>query len=740
MIYFSIDSSIFAPINKPVQHFYKFSAILYQMALTNQQKYLVTAALPYANGYLHIGHLLEHVQADIYSRFLKLEGKDTLFICGADMHGTPVEVNAAKAGKKPEEFATFFLQEQKKDFESFLINYDNYYTTHSKENKKLALMFFKQLKEKGLITTKEMEQMYDPKAKRFLPDRYIKGTCPKCKAEDQYGDICEKCGSTYSPSDLIKPYSTLSKATPELRKTTHYFFSLSKLSEKLKKWLNSNDGIQKEIKNWLNNWLKEGLRDWCISRDKPYFGFEIPNSKKETGATKFFYVWLDAPIGYISSTQNYCDKLAGKSKKCDWKDYWYKGNVHHVIGKDIVYFHYLFWPAMLMSLDIPVPQLTTHGFITVNGEKMSKSRGTFFTIRDFRKLYHPEALRFFYASHIDRKVIDIDLNLDDFKAVTNNVLMGNLGNFCFRTLVFAEKNYGVIKEVADEKKLIKQIESLTASVQKDYADLDFKSAVKKILQISDLGNAYFQQSEPWKNKEDPKIKEAVGLCVNIARNLSILVQPILPEFSVKVQKALGEKDLHLNDINFEWKGKLKKVEKLVEKIDELPNLAGGSAGSSDSAGNVSSEQTGSSLHLKVGKVIEVNDHPNADSLYLLKVDFGDEKRQVVAGLKKHFSVDDLLNRKTVFCVNLKKAKLRGEWSEAMILIAEEKEAKSEKGGKLFFLDSTGKVGSNVLSGSKEISFDDFLKVKFSIKQGKVLVNGEILPNVTTKAKDGAKVS
>ncbi len=686
-------------------------------------KTVVTAALPYANGYLHIGHLLEYLQADIFTRFLKLIGEEALYICAADMHGTPVEVNALKAGKKPEEFAKFFLKEQKKDFESFLIKFDNYYKTHSEENKELALHFFNELKKKDLIYTKESEQMYDEKEKRFLPDRFIKGNCPKCKAEDQYGDICEKCGSTYSPEDLIDPYSTVSNSKPIMKKTTHYYFKLSKLSKDLEKWLNNpKSGIQREIKNWLNNWIKEGLRDWCISRDEPYFGFEIPNSKKETGAKKFFYVWLDAPIGYISSTKNYCDK-----KKCNWEDYWYKGNVHHIIGKDIVYFHYLFWPAMLKSVGIPIPKMTTHGFITVNGEKMSKSRGTFFTIADFRKLYHPESLRFFYASHIDRKVVDIDLNLKDFQAVTNNVLMGNLGNYCYRTFTFAEKNYGEIKEVAEEKKLTKEINSLLKEIKQDYQEQNFKKAVKNILKISDLGNSYFQNSEPWKDKE--KKQAIVGYCINLARNLAIISSPILPEFSDKVYSALGEKKLSWEDISFEWKGEIKKPEMLVEKIDVEKNET--------------PEEETFPLSMKVGKILEIKDHPNADSLYLFKVDFADEKRQVVAGLKKYFKPEDLLNKKTAFCMNLKKAKLRGELSEAMILVADDEK-------NLSLLDigdaepGTPVEFSGLKGVEKEVSYGDFQKIKMVVKGKGIIYEGKKLlckekPVTTSGVKEGAYI-
>ncbi|HLC71151.1 MAG TPA: methionine--tRNA ligase, partial [Candidatus Nanoarchaeia archaeon] len=342
---------------------------------SNSSKIIVTAALPYANGQIHIGHLLEYVQADIYTRFLRLIGKNVLYICASDMHGTPVEVNAAKAGKAPEQFATEFWQEHQKDFASYEIVFDNYYKTHSPENKELAEYFYKTLKKKKLIYRKKIDAIYCPQCKRYLPDRYVKGTCPHCQAQDQYGDICEKCSSVLKGVDLVNPYCSLCRATPIKKESEHYFFALSKLSSKLQKWMNDpKSKLQPEVRNWLQEWMNKGLEDWCISRDAPYFGFEIPESKKETGEVKYFYVWLDAPIGYISSTKNYCDKF-----KLKWKDYWYKGKIQHFLGKDIAYFHFLFWPAMLMAVGIPLPTLTVHGFITVNGQKMSKSRGTFFT-------------------------------------------------------------------------------------------------------------------------------------------------------------------------------------------------------------------------------------------------------------------------------------------------------------------------------------------------------------------------
>jgi methionyl-tRNA synthetase len=673
----------------------------------SKEKTIITAALPSANGLAHIGHLLEYIQADVYTRFLKSLGKDVLYICASDMHGTPVEVNAKKAGEAPEKFASRFSKEYQKDFASYLIKFDNYYHTDSKENKELVEYFYSELKKKNLIYTKKMNVIFCQSCQRSLPDRYVKGTCPHCTTADQYGDVCESCGIILKSTDLVNPKCSICGKSPIQKESEHYFFKLKEFSKNLEKWINAKESdIQPEMKNWLNNWLKKGLDDWCVSRDEPYYGFEIPDSKKETGEKKFFYVWLDAPIGYISSTKNL---------KKNWKDYWYDGQVHHFIGKDIIYFHFLFWPAMLMAVGIPLPKLTVHGFVNVNGKKMSKSRGTFFTAKDFLKLYSAESLRFYYAQSLDRKVVDIDLNLDDFQAVTNNVLVGNLGNFCYRTLVFAEKNYGVIKEIAEEKSMLKKIEKLITEVENKYHRQDFKSVVKKVLQIADLGNQYFQKSEPWKNKDSVKSKAAVGFCVNLARNLAILVNPILPEFSKKVFTALGSKELLWKDLGFTWKGKLKKVEKLVEKVEII--------------------ETGKKFPLKmvVGQIMEVENHPNADSLYLMKVDLGKKigVKQVVAGLKKWFKITELVTQKAVFCVNMKPAKLRGELSEAMIFAADDHEnvsilhvKKSKVGDSVEFAD--------LESDDKEITFDDFKKIKMLVKNENVFYGDKKL---STKVED-----
>jgi len=708
--------------------------------ISSSSSLVITAALPYANGAIHIGHLLEYIQADMYARFWRLLNRDVLYICASDMHGTPIEVNAAKEGMKPEVFVEKYWREHQADFKTFLIQFDEYYKTHSPENKELAEMFYTVLKKKGFIYHKKMAVMFCDNCNRSLPDRFVKGGCSKCQAADQYGDVCESCGSVLKSFDLIKPYCVICKHAPVRKEKEHYFFKLSAFNAQLQAWLLSSSGLQSEVKNWLQEWMDKGLEDWCISREAPYFGFEIPGCREEIGEVRYFYVWLDAPIGYISATKHYCEKRFGVLEGGKrWEKYWYKGDIQHFIGKDIAYFHFLFWPAMLMAMGISMPNLTVHGFITVNGQKMSKSRGTFFTARDFAALYPVEGLRFYYASHLDRKLVDVDLNFEELKAVNNNVLMGSLGNFCYRVLTFAVKNYGEVAEVAEEKALNALVNGLVADIEKAYIAQDFKLAVRGILQIADVGNSYFQQSEVWKNKDAVESKRKVGWCVNLARVLSVVSSPILPEFSLKIQHVFGDEVLLWRDVSFGWRGKLGEVPLLVKKIELVE------------------EKAQFPLRMMVGEITSVRNHPNADSLYLLSVDFGADSgftnggvRQVVAGLKKFLKIEELQGRKVVFCVNMKPAKLRGEMSEAMVLAADDgahlgllQFKDCAKGDEVVFEGTTANMG--------EVGYEEFAKLKIELSgsgvgknvvyEGRKLksVRGGVEVTVTVELKDGARV-
>ena len=526
-----------------------------------KKKILVTSALPYANGPIHIGHLVEYIQTDIFVRFLRLIGEDVIYCCADDTHGAPIEIKASQLGITPEQLIEKVHREHFADFQRFHIKFDSYYTTNSPENKHFSDHFFLTLQKNGFIYKKTIEQTYCPKCKRVLPDRYVKGTCPKCGAEDQYGDVCEKCNSAYKTVDLIDPYCVICKSTPQRKESEHYFFKLSTFSDKLDAWLTGNKNLQPEIVNFIRNWIKDGLEDWDITRDGPYFGFKIPGEEN-----KYYYVWLDAPIGYIASTENYCKQHGLKAE-----DYWTgdKAEIIHFIGKDIIYFHFLFWPATLMGIGFNLPKdIIVHGFLTQKEEKMSKSRGSLFTAEDYVRLYNPEHLRFYYAKGLSKKLSDINLDWDDFSDTINNELVANIGNFCYRVLSFIQKNYnGEIKEVAGNEPLQKTFLDGAERVKKLYAEYNFRETVREILALGALGNKYMQDEQPWKKSKE-EAAPILGLCANIARNLSILISPILPIFAEKIQEQLGEKHLEWKDIGFGFKGSVRNAEIVMHKFEK----------------------------------------------------------------------------------------------------------------------------------------------------------------------------
>ena len=689
----------------------------------SKHKILVTSALPYANGPIHVGHLVEYIQTDIFVRFLRLIGEDVLYVCADDTHGAPIEIKSAELGIKPEQLIADVYREHTADFRDFLISFDNYYTTNSPENKYYSDLIFERLRKKGFIYTKDIEVTYCEHDKRTLPDRYVRGKCPKCGAPDQYGDVCENCNAAYKTIDLIEPYCAICKNRPIRKSSKHYFFQLSKFSKKLESWLKKNKNLQPEIKNFVFNWIKNGLEDWNISRDGPYFGFKIPGEED-----KYYYVWLDAPIGYIASTDNYC-----KKHKLKTEDYWNSkdARIYHFIGKDIIYFHFLFWPATLIGSGFELPHdIVVHGFLTVNGEKMSKSRGTFFTATEFLQKYNAEYLRFYYASLLSKTMSDIDLSFDDFRKKINNELAANIGNFCYRVLNFLNKNFnGEIKGIDNDKKLIFEINRLIKNIEKNYYGLDFSGAVKDILHISSLGNKYFQDNEPWKliNENREKTHKILGLCVNIAKNLGILINPILPGFSAELQKQLNLGNLKWGNLNFEFRNhKIGNDGILVKKMEEKE-----------------ASKREFPLNLKVAKIIEVKEHPNADKLYVLDVDLGAEKRQLVGGLKEHYAKEELKNKKIIVVANLKHAKLRGIESQGMLLAGDDGASvgvltvgQGNPGDKAYF--------EGFESSNKELSFDDFLKIKMEVRNSKVYFEGSELKTGkeivrVEKVKDGARV-
>lgn len=697
------------------------------MTKPGKNKIIVTSALPYANGPIHIGHLVEYIQTDIFVRFLKLIGEDAVYVCADDAHGAPIEIKSSQLGIKPEQLIAEVFEDHTRDFRNFLIDFDNYYTTNSPENQHYSDLIFNTLKNKGLIYTKEIEVTYCNHCKRTLPDRYVKGKCPKCGAPDQYGDVCEHCNAAYKTIDLIDPYCTICKNKPIRKKSNHYFFRLSQLSAKLQKWLTENKNLQPEIKNFVFNWIKTGLEDWNISRDGPYFGFKIPGEKD-----KYYYVWLDAPIGYIASTENYCKKNGLKTE-----DFWKNKNskIYHFIGKDIIYFHFLFWPAILMESGFELPHdIVVHGFLTVNGEKMSKSRGTFFTAREFSEKYEPEYLRFYYAGLLSKTMSDIDLSLNDFAKKTNNELAANIGNFCFRTLSFLNKNFGgKIGEIDLQNELMEQIKEKAKIIEKNYRELRFNDVVRDILWVSSRGNKYFQDNEPWKLIKDDKEKahKVLGLVANIVKILSILIRPIMPKFSLEIQGQLDLRDLGWKDIDFKLKNhKIGKEVILIKKMEI-----------SEEKENKATQKF--PLNLKVAGIIGVKEHPDADKLYVLEVDLGGEKRQIVAGLRNHYTEEQLNGKKVIIVSNLKHAKLRGVESQGMLLAGDDGEnvgvltvTKSNAGDSVYF--------EGLENETKQLTHEEFSKIKMSVKGGKVFFdNRELKTDSETvkveKARDGARV-
>lgn len=510
------------------------------------RKLLVTSALPYANGSLHIGHLLEHIQADIWVRFQKMLGRDCIFISGEDAHGTPVMLAAQRHGISPEVLVTQIAEEHKRDLTAFYINFDNFYTTHSSENEALITLIYQRMKEKGDINSKVIQQAYDSEAKMFLPDRYVKGTCPCCKSPDQYGDNCEVCGSTYSPLDLIDPKSIISGTKPIAKESEHYFFQLSHYSDFLKDWITTNNHLAEEISNKLLEWFKEGLHDLDISRDAPYFGFKIPETEN-----KFFYVWIDAPIGYMAIFKNLCMLR----EKLNFDEYWSRETqteLYHFIGKDIINFHAIFWPAILKSADFRTPTaIFVHGYVTVNGKKMSKSRGTYISARHYLNYLNPEYLRYYFATKLSRRAEDIDFNFEDFIQKINSDLIGKLVNIASRCASFINKKFdNKLSSASFRPELFKQFVDKGEEIADYYESRDYSRAMKCIMELADQANQMIDAEKPWLLiKNSDFIHQAHKVCslgLNLFRILMIYLKPILPITAEKTEKFLNIPEMAWN--------------------------------------------------------------------------------------------------------------------------------------------------------------------------------------------------
>ncbi len=500
------------------------------------ERILITAALPYANGSIHLGHIVEYLQADIYTRFLKLMGKDAIYLCADDTHGTPIYIKARNLNITPEELISKYSKEHQQDFKDFQIAFDYYHSTHSPENEKHSLFIFNELTYRKHITKRDVEQYYCEQDKMFLSDRFIKGACPACKTKDQYGDVCENCGFHYDPTDLIEPCCSLCGTTPVIKSSAHYFFKLSDFNSKLLQWTRDEGCLQSETINSIRDWLTQGLKDWDISRDAPYFGFKIPGEEN-----KYFYVWLDAPVGYIAATEKFCEKT-GK----DFDSYWHnKGTkIYHFIGKDIVYFHTLFWPAMLMGSGYNLPNsIFVHGFLTVNGKKMSKTKGTFITARRYLECLDPQYLRYYFASKLSGNSDDIDLNLDDFQVKVNTELINNIINMGSRAVSMLNRDFnGVAGQMRDnEQKMFAGFIQEVDLIQMHYSKREYSKAIRLILEISDKTNRYFSDGTPWKLISGyPEAAHAIcTFALNAFRLISVVLKPVVPALSADIETILN---------------------------------------------------------------------------------------------------------------------------------------------------------------------------------------------------------
>ena len=642
--------------------------------MTNiKRNMIVTSALPYANGSIHMGHLVEYIQTDIWVRYQKLKGHNCYYICAADAHGTPIMIKADEEGIKPEDLVKRISKEQYNDLNDFGVNFDNFYSTHSPENQKLAEDIFKTLKKNNHIYTKEIEQAYDEEKKMFLPDRFIKGVCPKCKSEDQYGDACENCGATYNPNELIDPFSTLSSSKPVWKKSKHYFFKLNNFEKSLKDWIKQSN-LHKSISNKLSEWFEAGLQDWDISRDEPYFGFKIPGESK-----KYFYVWLDAPIGYLASFLNFAEK-----NQIEYDSYFNSESEYelfHFIGKDIVYFHTLFWPAVLEGANIRKPtSVFAHGFLTINGKKMSKSRGTFVNAKTYLNLLDPSYIRYYYAAKLGPSMEDIDLNTGDFVARVNSDLIGKLINIASRCSGFINKQFNnELSETLDDFDLYNQFIEKSEDISNHFENREYSKAMREIMLLADSANRYIEEKKPWvmiKNTDQRyEVQKACTQGINLFRILMIYLSPVIPKISDGVVELLNEKKWKWNDISQPLLGtKIKKFKPLLTRI-ENEKVEKMMVSSSDDIKNNSSIDNNITIDdflkidLRVGLITQAEEIEEADKLLKLNIDLDGESRTIFAGIKSAYKTNELIGRQVVVAANLAPRKMRFGVSEGMVLAA-----------------------------------------------------------------------
>jgi methionyl-tRNA synthetase len=657
--------------------------------MSEPRKILVTSALPYANGSIHLGHMLEYIQTDMWVRFQKHRGNQCIYVCADDAHGSAIMLRAEKEGITPEQLIANVQAEHSADFADFLVNFDNFHSTHAEENRELSSLIYTRLRDAGHIATRSVTQYFDPEKKMFLADRFIKGTCPKCGTEDQYGDNCEKCGATYAPTDLKDPKSAISGATPVLKDSKHFFFDLPAFDAMLKSWTRSGT-LQDAVANKIAEWLDSGLQQWDISRDAPYFGFEIPD---EPG--KYFYVWLDAPIGYMASFKNLCDR----TPTLDFDAFWNKDStaeLYHFIGKDIVNFHALFWPAMLEGSGFRKPTgINVHGYLTVNGQKMSKSRGTFIKARTYLEHLSPEYLRYYYAAKLGRGVDDLDLNLEDFVQKVNSDLIGKVVNIASRCAGFIHKgNAGVLVAGNAAPELTDAFLAAAPSIADAYEARDFARAMREIMALADRANAWIADKAPWSlAKQEGKQDEVQAICalgINLFRQLVIFLKPVLPNLAADAEQFLNVAPLTWDDhLTLLSNHQLNPFQALMTRIDPAKVEAMTNASKEDltaSATGAAAQGNGelakdplspeidfdafAAIDLRVALIEKAEHVEGADKLLRLTLDIGDEKRNVFSGIKSAYpNPAELEGRLTMMIANLKPRKMRFGISEGMVMAA-----------------------------------------------------------------------
>lgn len=683
--------------------------------MSNSRKILVTCALPYANGPIHLGHMLEHIQADIWVRFQRMRGHQTYFVCADDAHGTPIMLKADQLGISAEQLISEVQQQHITSFQGFNISYDNYHSTHSEENRELSRLIYTKLKENGFIKSRTISQLYDPEKGMFLPDRFVKGTCPKCKAQDQYGDNCEVCSATYSPTELIEPRSAVSGATPIIKESEHFFFDLPSFEAMLKTWIKSGS-LQTEVSNKMQEWFEAGLQQWDISRDAPYFGFEIPDQPN-----KYFYVWLDAPIGYMASFKNLCARTG-----INFDEFWQENSsteLYHFIGKDIVYFHSLFWPAMLEGADYRKPtNIFVHGYVTVNGEKMSKSRGTFIQAATYLKHLDPEYLRYYYAAKLSHRIDDLDLNLEDFVQRVNSDVVNKLVNLASRNAGFIQKRFaGKLAANLENPSLFTEFTAQAENIAQAYEQREFGKAIREIMALCDKANKYIDDKAPWLiAKEEAREQELHQVCsmgIELFKVLMAYLKPVLPNLAQRAEQFL-QTELTWQNLttpllqhqiaSFKTlftRLEMKQIEALIESAKQ-DNMANES--SKAEATKIEKDQQSSNnaiepiaetisiddfakIDLRIARIVKAEAVPEANKLVKLTLDIGNETRQVFAGIKAAYQPEQLEGRLTVMVANLAPRKMKFGVSEGMVLAA------GPGGSDLFILspDDGASVGMRV---------------------------------------------